>query len=75
MAKGARSRDAVCPFYKSDTDRQIKCEGYMEGMTSVALNYALPAYTTYHVSKLCCKDYRQCEIYQLIQRERYCNDH
>lgn len=74
MIPSTRSRDVVCPFYKSHDGRRIKCEGYTEGMTSMNLNYERPLYINYHMKIHCCACYRECEIYRLVSRVKYLED-
>lgn len=71
MAQGVRSRDVVCPFYLSDDNNRIKCEGYLEGMVSVHQNFEAPHFLIYYMRKLCCAHYWDCEIYQMINRVKY----
>ena len=74
MAQGVRSRDVLCPFYKGDDNRRIKCEGFLEGMVSIHLNFEEAFYLEYYMKKHCCAHYRDCEIYKLICRVRYPDD-
>lgn len=71
MATGKYSRDARCPFYKTDRERQIKCEGYREDMTSTHLNFMHPDHLKKYMRIYCCDQYEDCPLYQLIIQEKY----
>ena len=54
-----------CPFWKGETRRAIVCEGMVSGETIRRIMSGEDEKKRM-MRKLCCKDYEQCKLFQLL---------
>lgn len=57
--------DVQCPFWKGETRRAVVCEGLLAGERIRRFMPDEKAKTAL-MKELCCKNYRQCQIFQLV---------
>ena len=70
MATTWQSVHVRCPFYRSDGEREISCEGLWPGTTLTVTRFRAPRQTLEHMQRLCMSRYTQCRLYSRIE-EKY----
>lgn len=66
--------DVRCPFYKyDDGKRRIICEGIIDQCSTGLVYHKHSDYET-QLSVFCCGDYKKCEVYRMLQKEKYGED-
>lgn len=57
--------DVQCPFYRTDSDRRITCEGIIDGST-LTLYYRKKQDYKIQMRTFCCNHYEKCEVYRML---------
>lgn len=66
----ASTREVKCPFFESHSEKEICCEGIMEGCRHVMVFE--DRNTKRFFSRVYCKDqYGKCEYYRMLMQEKY----
>ena len=64
------TRDIQCPFFKRHDATEIRCEGIMDGATT-GVHFRTPKLKNFFQSNYCEREYKKCEIYLMLMREKY----
>lgn len=64
------TRDIICPFFRLHGQKQIRCEGIMDG-TATAIVFRSAERKKFFVRTYCEKNCQACEIYRMLMREKY----
>lgn len=70
MAKDYVAKNAVCPFYHSEREQLVKCEGPVIG-TSTHLVLGNKQDKRHYKSLYCQKDYEKCLIHRMLSAFKY----
>lgn len=65
--------DVRCPFYRGYTNGTVRCEGPLEGATNT-MGFADGGQRRQHMEIFCCRHYRRCEVYRMVQEAKYAED-
>lgn len=63
------TRDIICPFFRCHSEREIRCEGVMDG-TSTAIVFRRPKKKAFFKRTYCEGRCKACEIYGMLM-EKY----
>lgn len=61
--------DAKCPYFCSNTNREIRCEGITDGCTTV-LRFNSQKKRNLHRRIFCDAKFKNCEIFRMLE-EKY----
>ena len=66
--------EVQCPFYKYDDGKlRITCEGIIEDSSLTLIYHNKTDYET-QIDVFCCKHYKKCEVYRMLQYTKYEED-
>lgn len=65
--EGYISHDAVCPFYKRENDRVIRCEGFTRG-SGTEIVFKQPARKSVFCIEKCRSNYATCRYAAMLMR-------
>jgi hypothetical protein len=66
----AGSGDIRCPFFVAHSDREIVCEGMLDGCRS-CLRFMNPKDKRFHQETYCEQGFRRCEMYISIRHWKW----
>ena len=69
MMSSRRSLYVMCPYYKTDDALRIKCEGFQNPIVSTHVILKLCPDCEDHIRKYCYTKYKDCPLYQIIDRK------
>lgn len=58
------SAEAECPFYRTEENKKITCEGFQRGLT-IQLSFMGTGTKSRYSKDICKKDFSKCIIYRL----------
>lgn len=62
----------ICPFFKKDGQRKMKCEGFCSYTTSCEINFPTNNDKITHQDKFCATfNYENCALYKTILINKY----
>lgn len=59
-----------CPFWRGDWDKAVACEGPFDG-SGVTLTFRGDKKRKRHMEVFCFRNYEKCEVYRMIQENKY----
>lgn len=68
MGKRYVSAEAECPFYRSEGEQKIYCEGVQEG-TSIHLAFGSKTDTVRYRNSRCCDKFQHCLIFKALLKK------
>lgn len=66
MSKGKHFSEAKCPFYRSDADKTLLCEGVPSG-TLMKIVFPTAARALRYFRRYCAGDYTKCAMNRMLE--------
>lgn len=66
MSKGKHFSEAKCPFYRSDADKTLLCEGAPSG-TTMKIIFPTAAQSLRYFRRYCAGDYSKCAMNRMLE--------
>lgn len=66
MSKGKHFSEARCPFYRSDADKTLLCEGAPSG-TVMKIVFTTAARALRYFRRYCAGDYTKCAMNRMLE--------
>ena len=66
----AGTGDIRCPYFVAHNDREIVCEGLIDGCRS-CMRFRKPGCKTFHQQTYCENQYKRCEMFLAIQHFKW----
>lgn len=66
MSKGKHFSEAKCPFYRSDSDKTLLCEGEPNG-TTMKIIFPTAAQSLRYFRRYCAGDYSKCAMNRMLE--------
>lgn len=68
MSKGKHFSEAKCPFYRSDSDKMLLCEGLPSGAV-MKIIFPTAAKALRYFRRYCAGDYKKCEMNRMLEKK------
>ena len=70
MARDYVSTEAMCPFYRMESAKQVTCEGLRPGWTIILRKNGTSGSAKGFIKKFCYRNWKDCPVAEMLYREK-----